>query len=98
ASHQWIAAARSVQFEYEAGVIVEAAAESGCEFDGADLDTASGEEAGPRLEQSERLAERNSCVRAQTPQFGRGVVRVAGDRKKSLDQCASLARQPGRRV
>src|SRR5262245_55911035 len=61
AGHQRTAAASPVQFENEAGVIVEAAAESGCKFDGADLDAASGEESGSRLEQIERVAERDFC-------------------------------------
>ena len=87
-----------MQFEHEAGVIVEAAAEIGGEFDGAHVDAAGGQKAGARFEQIERRAERDFGVGRERAQFARRIVRIAGDRQEALDQRAGLARQPRRRI
>src|SRR5262249_58462164 len=98
AGDQQIAAVGLVQLENETGVIIEAAAESGGEFDLAHLEPACGEKSGARLEQIERLPERYFGVRGERAQFAGRIVRIAGDREEALDQCAGVARQPGRRV
>ena len=52
----------SVQFEHEAGVVVEAAAERGREADARDVDAARGEEAGAAFEQIERWRQRSAML------------------------------------
>jgi len=94
AGDEWAFAARVVQLEDEAGVIVDAAAERRREMDGADIDAACGEKAGAGLEEIERGRERKVGVRGERTQFAGGFVGIAAHGEEALDQGAGLLRQP----
>ena len=88
-----------MQFEHEAGVVVEAAAERGREADALDVDAARGEKAGAAFEQIERRRRASSLASAASARSSRrGLVGIAGDGEEALDQRARLARQRGRRA
>src|SRR5205807_5165838 len=83
---------------YEAGVIVEPAAERGRELDARDLNALRCEKAGAALEQIERGGKIEPRFRCQRAQRVGSFVRIAADREKLLDQRARRARQPGGRA
>ena len=82
-----------MQFEHEAGVVVEAASERGRELDARDVDAARGEEAGAALEQVERGAERDLGFGRERAKLRGGFVGIARYRQEPFNQGAGLARQ-----
>src|SRR5262249_28053891 len=86
-------AARVVQLEHHAGVVIESAPEAGGETDAFDVDAARGEEAGTALEEVERGREREPGIRCERAQFGQRLVRIAADGEEAFDQGARRARQ-----
>ena len=66
-----------MQFEDEAGVVVEIAGKACREGDAADIDTARGEEAGALVESVERGGEVEPGLAGELAQGGRGAVRIA---------------------
>ena len=59
------AVALCVQFELEAGVVVHAAAERGCEAEPGNVEAAGGHEADPLLEQIDAVGNLQVCVRGE---------------------------------
>src|SRR5205823_5106326 len=86
-----------MQFEDDAGVVIEPAAECGCETDAAHVDAPRRQNADPALEQIERRIELELCLLCKSAQPCGGSLWIAGDGKESLDEGAHVLRQGGPR-
>src|SRR5262245_9846232 len=86
-----------MQLEYEAGVVVEAAAEGGGETDAPDIDAARGKKTGAALEAVERGIERDLVIAREGAQLGGRLVGIAADGEECFDQRARRLRQRGLR-
>lgn len=82
-----------MQFEFEAGVIVEAASERGRKARLLHVDAARGHEADPAFELVDGSAEVELRVRGERAEFGDGIVGIARDRQEALEHGDRLARQ-----
>src|SRR5271166_1600864 len=77
---------RIMQFEYNSGVIVDSAPERGGKPDAADVDAARGQKAGAAFEQIKGRIERHIGIACKGTQLRCGLVGIAPDGEKSLDQ------------
>ncbi len=85
ASNQRTLGVGIVQFEDEAGVVIETAAERGGEMYGADVDALGGKKAGAGLEQIDRGPKREVGVGGECAQFCGCLVWNAAHRKEAFD-------------
>ena len=94
ARHQRFGAvAFGVHLEFEAGVVVEPAAECGGETGLAHVDAAGGHEADAAFELVDRAADVEFCIGGQRPQLRHRVVGIARYREKALDDGRGVAWQ-----
>ena len=94
ARHQRLGAvALAVQFELEAGVVVEAASERGGEPGLGGIDAARGHEADPAFELVDRGRDVELGVGGERAQLRDRLVGIARDREKALDGVERVARQ-----
>ena len=82
-----------VQLEFEAGVVIEPAAERGREACQPGVDAARGHEADAAFELIDRSRQVEFCVGRQGAQLRNGFIGIARDRKKALDDVERVARQ-----
>src|SRR5262245_28464201 len=74
-----------MNFEYEAGVIIDAAAERGREVRARDIDSLCGQKSGATFEKINGRTERDAAFLGKRAQLGGGRVRIAGDVQEALD-------------
>ncbi len=82
-----------MQFELEAGVVIEAAPERGGKARRAGIDAARGHEADAAFELVDRGGDVEFCAVGQRAQLRDGLVRIARDGEEALDGFQRVARQ-----
>jgi hypothetical protein len=86
---------RVVEFELEAGVIVDPAPERRGKTDAPDVDAARGQKSGAAFQQLERRRQRDRGFARERTQLFHHLVGVAADGEKAFDHLPGFARQRG---